>query len=72
MTSRRIQIDRLALSILDAKGIGAIWQLHVDAAHAYSTGYPTAAGAILELAEATEREWLNRGNTPVLIGDWQP
>jgi len=50
MTDRRVLIDRLALSILDGKGIGAIWQLHLDAAHAYATGYPAAAEAILELA----------------------
>jgi len=46
MTSRRTLIENLASSILAANGIGAIWQLHIDAAHAYRTGYPTAALAI--------------------------
>jgi hypothetical protein len=31
------------LSVLDVKGVGAIWQLHVDAAEAHRTGYPAAA-----------------------------
>ena len=52
MNSRREHIERLATSILDGKGIGAIWQLHLDAAYAYQTGYPIAAEAILELAKA--------------------
>ena len=42
MDTRRALIENLALSILDGKGIGAIWQLHLDAAHAYRTGYPAA------------------------------
>jgi hypothetical protein len=62
MNSRRAQIERLAQSVLDGKGIGAIWQLHLDAAYAYRTGYPIAAAAILELAEAAEQELLKEGN----------
>jgi hypothetical protein len=58
MTRRRLQLESLALSVLAESGIGAIWQLHVDAAEAYRTGYPTAAYAMLELAEAAERVWL--------------
>jgi hypothetical protein len=65
MTSRRIHIERLAVSILDAKGIEAIWQLQLDAAYAYRTGYPVAAEAILELAEAAERELMRRENANV-------
>jgi hypothetical protein len=56
MDSRRAHIETLAHSIFDGKGIGAIWQLHLDAAYAYRTGYPVAAVAILELAEAAEQE----------------
>ena len=70
MTSRRTLIESLASSILAANGIGAIWQLHVDAAHAYQTGYPTAALAILELAETAEGLWLRRAEAPAHIGDW--
>ena len=71
MTPRRILIERLASSILMANGVQAIWQLHLDAAHADSTGYPKAAEAILELAEAAERVWLWTGYAPVYIGAWQ-
>ena len=63
MISRRAHIERLARSVLDGKGIGAIWQLHLDAAYAYRTGYPVAAAAILELVEAAEQELLRKQNT---------
>ena len=68
MTSRRAHIEKLAQSILDGKGIGAIWQLHLDAAYAYRTGYPVAAAAILELAEAAEQQLLREGNARLDIG----
>jgi len=68
MTSRRTLIESLALSVLASNGIGAIWQLHIDAAHAYRTGYPTAAMAILELAEVAEQEWLRQGDVLALEG----
>jgi hypothetical protein len=58
MTQRHLQLESLALSVLAGRGIAAIWQLHVDAAAAHRTGYPAAAYAILELAEAAERMWL--------------
>ena len=64
MTSRRAHIERLAHSILDSKGIGAIWQLQLDAAYAYRTGYPVAAATIVELAEAAEQELLRKENAP--------
>ena len=57
------------MSILDGKGVGAIWQLHIDAAHAYRTGYPVAADAILELAEAAERVLMRRESASFNIGD---
>jgi hypothetical protein len=67
--SRRAHIERLAQSVLGGKGIGAIWQLHLDAAYAYRTGYPVAAAAILELAEAAEQELLRNENTPLDFSD---
>jgi len=70
MTSRRAHIERLAHSILESKGIDAIWQLQLDAAYAYRTGYPVAAAAILELAEAAEQELLRQGNARLDIGDF--
>ena len=70
MTSRRAHIERLAQSILEGKGIGAIWQLYLDAAYAYRTGYPVAAAAILELAEAAELELLRQENARLDFGDF--
>jgi len=64
MTSRRAHIERLAHPILDGKRIRAIWQLHLDAPYAYRTGYPVAAAAILNLAEAAEQELLRKENAP--------
>ena len=71
MTSRSTLIESLATSVLDSKGIGAIWQLHLDAAYAHQTGYPIAADAILELAEAAERVLMRRENARVHTGDQQ-
>ena len=68
--TRRLQLESLALSVLAGKGIGVIWQLHVDAAEAHRTGYPLAADAILELAEAAERVWLQQGSVPAHFGNW--
>jgi hypothetical protein len=67
MNSRRAHIESLATSILDGKGIGAIWQLHLDAAYAYQTGYPVAADAILELAEAAERVLMRKEDNAINI-----
>ena len=47
------------ISILDRKGIAAIWTLHVAAAEAHRTGHPAAAAAILEIAEAAETAWIS-------------
>lgn len=54
MVPYQMHLERLARSILREKGIGAIWQLHLDAAYAYRTGYPVAANAIVDLADAIE------------------
>jgi len=72
MTQRHLQLENLALSVLAAKGIGAIWQLHVDAAEAHRIGYPAAAYAILELAEAAERVWLQQEGEHAHFGDGHP
>ena len=54
MVPYQMHLERLARSILREKGIGAIWQLQLDAAYAYRTGYPVAANAIVDLADAVE------------------
>jgi len=61
----------IALRMLSRDGIAAIWQLQVAAGIAYRTGNPGPAMSIIEIAEAAEREWLEQGNTPGHIGDWQ-
>ena len=72
MTHRALQLESLALSVLDVKGVVAIWQLHVDAAEAHRTGYPAAAYAISELAEAAERVWLQQESVSAHLGNWRP
>jgi hypothetical protein len=61
MTLRRTRAENLALTLLARDGIAAIWTLHPSAAKAYRDGHKSAAVAIIEIAEAAEREWL-RGN----------
>ena len=39
-------------------GLPSIWQLNVSAAEAYRKGFPKAAAAILEVADAAEQELL--------------
>jgi len=43
------------------EGVAVVWELHLAAANAYNQGYKAAAAAIIEIADAAEREWL-RGN----------
>jgi hypothetical protein len=58
MAVRHTQTDKLALRALARDGIAAIWNLHVAAAEVHQIGYPNAAQAILEIAEAAEEAWL--------------
>jgi hypothetical protein len=55
---RRTVTEALALAILERSGIETIWRLHTAAAEVYRIGNPFAAAAIVEIAEAAEREWL--------------
>jgi hypothetical protein len=50
---------KIACSILADQGVAAIWRLHEGAAEAHRIGFPRAAQAILEIAEAAERAWLD-------------
>ena len=54
MDPYQMRLEHLARSILREKGIGAIWQLHLDAANAHRGGYAAAANAIVDLADAIE------------------
>ena len=68
MTPYRMHLEHLAQTVLDGQGIGAVWQLHLDAAYAHRTGYPTAANAIVDLAEAIEQEVMRRSIAPAHSG----
>jgi len=58
MAPRGSLTEALALTILARNGVAAIWQLHLEAADAYRTGYPFAAASIMEIADAAEAAWL--------------
>ena len=51
-------LENIARKILVREGVAAIWQLHLAAARAYRDGLNEAATAIVEIADAAEREWL--------------
>jgi len=53
--------EKIALELLVSDGSSAIWQLHLVAATAYRDGYTRAADALLEIADAAERELAGRG-----------
>ena len=67
-----IRVHSLALEMLARDGFAAIWVLHLSAARASREGRKAAATAIIEIADAAEREWLRRGNRPAQVGDWHP
>ena len=71
MIPYRMHLENLARSILREKGVGAIWQLHLDAAYAYRTGYPAAAKGISDLAEAIEQEVMRREITSADLNNWR-
>jgi hypothetical protein len=64
---RRTVTENLALAMLERSGIETIWRLHTAAAEVCQIGNPSAAAAILELAEAAERAWLKAQGSPA----WQ-
>ncbi|TMJ58169.1 MAG: hypothetical protein E6G81_11405 [Alphaproteobacteria bacterium] len=56
--------EKLAVRLLAREGVSAVWQLHVAAATAYRDGYRRAAETVLEIADAAERELLERAHNP--------
>jgi hypothetical protein len=61
--------DGIALRMLERDGVAVIWLSHLAAAQVYRQGHKAVAEAIIEIADAAEREWM-RGNALALIGDW--
>jgi hypothetical protein len=54
-------VEKIALELLADDGTPAVWQLHLVAATAYRDGNARAADALLEIADAAERELASRG-----------
>ena len=59
------EADKLARSLLDKQGIGAIWKLHQVAADAHRAGFRLSAADLIEVADAAERAWIRDGNCRV-------
>ena len=53
-------VEKIALELLTRDGTSAVWQLHLVAATAYRDGHTRAADALLEIADAAERELASR------------
>ena len=54
--------EKLAVRLLAREGVSAVWQLHIAAATAYRDGYSRAAETVMEIADAAERELLDRAH----------
>jgi hypothetical protein len=64
MSLRRSHVENIALSMLERHGIAVMWELHLMAAKAYRQGSKASAAAIIEIADAAEREWMRgKGRT---------
>ena len=50
--------DGIALRMLERDGVAVIWLSHLAAAQVYRQGHKAVAEAIMEIADAAEREWL--------------
>jgi hypothetical protein len=59
--------EKLALSLLARDGIAVIWKLHIAAAQADRSGYPAAAAAILQIADAAEAAWVRSEEARTLV-----
>ena len=52
--------EKIALELLARDGASAVWQLHVVAARVYQDGCARAAGVLLDIADAAERNLASR------------
>ena len=55
-------VEKIALELLTRDGTSAVWELHLVAAAAYRDGHTRAADALLEIADAAERQLASRGD----------
>jgi hypothetical protein len=51
---------KIAQTILSREGVGAVWELHLDAAVLYRDGCPKLAKMMVEIADAIEEMILSR------------
>jgi len=58
---RRTRLENIALTLVQRDGIKIVWELHLIAAKADREGSKASTAAIIEIADAAEREW-RRGN----------
>ena len=54
-------VEKIALELLVRDGPSAVWQLHLAAATAHGDGHAKAADALLQIADAAERELASGG-----------
>ena len=59
------EADKLARSLLDKQGIGAIWKLHQVAADPHRADFRLSAADLIEVADAAERAWIRDENCRV-------
>ena len=52
--------EKLAARMLTASGVRAIWDAYVAASAAHGLGRPDIAESLINIAEAAEREWMQR------------
>ena len=52
--------ERLASRMLASSGVRAIWDAYVAASAAHGLGRAEVAEALIHVAEAAEREWMQR------------
>lgn len=54
------QAEALASKMLALTGVRAIWDINLAAGAAYRMGRPDLAKALVDIADAAEREWMSR------------
>jgi hypothetical protein len=56
----RATAEKLAARMLASSGLRAIWDTYVAASAAHGLGKADVAEALIEIAEAAERKWMQR------------
>jgi hypothetical protein len=56
--------EKIAVNVLERKGIDGIWDLHLDAVRLYCSGHKEQAEVLLEIADAAEQIWWRCATAP--------